>query len=53
MEEIIGKLTDMGLKADVAFFARFRKSLAERYGGNPDFDPNHYFMPGATGKPKE
>ena len=50
MEEIIGQLECMGLEPDVRFFAEFRKSLAERYAGNPDFDPDHYFMPGATGK---
>ena len=50
MEEIIGQLECIGLEPDVHFFAEFRKSLAKRYVGNADFDPEHYFMPGATGK---
>ena len=50
MEEIIGKLEEIGLKPDVGFFAAFREALAGRYDGNPDFDPEHYFMPGATGQ---
>ncbi len=49
MEEIIGQLGKMGINADIEFFAQFRESLAKRYDGNPDFDPRHYFMPGATG----
>lgn len=49
MEEIIGKLEEMGLEPDVGYFARFREKLAKRYDGNPDFEPAHYFMPGATG----
>ena len=50
MEEIIGQLETIGLEPDVSFFARFRELLAKRYRGKPDFDPSHYFMPGATGK---
>jgi len=50
MEEIIGKLKEIGLKPDEGFFAKFRAHLAGRYEGNPDFDPVHYFMPGATGQ---
>jgi uncharacterized protein (DUF362 family) len=49
MEEIIGQLGKMGINADIEFFTQFRESLAKRYDGNPDFDPGHYFMPGATG----
>jgi hypothetical protein len=50
MEEIIGQLAYIGLEPDVSFFERFRESLAKRYRGKTDFDPKHYFMPGATGK---
>ena len=50
MEEIIGQLEKIGLQPDVSFFERFRESLANRYHGKMDFDPSHYFMPGATGK---
>jgi uncharacterized protein (DUF362 family) len=52
MEEIIGRLGEFGIEADLEYFARFRKSLAGRYDGNPDFEPEHYFMPGATGAAK-
>jgi uncharacterized protein (DUF362 family) len=52
MEEIIGKLDTLGLDVDVGYFARFRESLAKRYDGNADFEPEHYFMPGARGKPQ-
>jgi hypothetical protein len=50
MEEIIGQLKNIGLEPDVSFFEQFRESLVKRYRGKTDFDPNHYFMPGATGK---
>jgi hypothetical protein len=50
MQEVIGKLEDMGLKPEIKFFARFREKLARRYDGNPEFDPDHFFMSGATGE---
>ncbi len=53
MEELIKKLREMGLDIDVGFYAKFRKSLAKRYDQNPDFDPSHYFMPGAIGNQKD
>ncbi len=53
MEEVIGKLEEMGLKPEIEFFARFREKLAGRYDGNPEFDPDHFFMPGATGRPDQ
>jgi uncharacterized protein (DUF362 family) len=49
LEEIIGTLETMGIKPDLEFYSRFRESLVHRYEGNPDFDPGHYFLPGATG----
>ncbi len=52
MEEIIGKLRELGLEVDMAFYVRFRESLAKRYDGNPDFNPDFYFMPEATGDPR-
>ncbi len=51
MEEVIGRLSEIGLEPDLDYFARFRGKLAHRYDGNPDFEPDHYFMPGAAGRP--
>ncbi len=51
MEEIIGRLKDMGLDPKLEFLARFRHSLAHRYDGDSAFEPDHYFMPGAEGRP--
>ena len=51
-EEIIASFRELGLEVDEDYYARFRKSLAERYDGNPDFEPDYYFMPGATGDPR-
>lgn len=50
MEEIIGKLGRLGLDVDVGALARFREKLAGRYDGDLRFVPDHYFMPGATGR---
>jgi len=49
LEEIIEALGKMGIHADLEFYSRFRESLVQRYEGDPDFDPSHYFLPGATG----
>lgn len=49
MEEIVMEMEDLGLGCDIEYFARFREALAGKYDGNPDFEPGHYFMPGATG----
>jgi hypothetical protein len=40
----------MGLKPEIEFFAKFRKKPARRYDENPEFDPAHFFMAGATGR---
>ena len=52
IEEIIACLRGMGMEVNEDYYARFRKSLAERYNGNPDFEPDFYFMPGAMGDPR-
>jgi len=49
LEKIIEALRKMGIHADLEFYPRFRESLVQRYEGNPDFNPGHYFLPGATG----
>ncbi len=49
LKEIVKQLKNMGIKADLEYFAKFRETLAHRYDGDPDFEPEHYFMPGATG----
>ena len=48
MSEIIRQLKTIGIEPDIRFFSQFRESLARRYDGIPDFDPRHYFMPGAV-----
>lgn len=52
MEEIVTALEGLGLGIEMDYYARFRKSLAKKYAGNPDFEPGHYFMPGASGSSK-
>jgi len=49
MEEITTSLEALGLGIDMDYYVRFRESLAKKYKGNADFEPGHYFMPGASG----
>jgi len=52
IEEIIERLKDMGLEVDESYYSRFREAIARKYDGNPDFELDHYFMPGAMGDPR-
>ena len=52
IEEIIGRLKDTGMEVDESFYSRFREAIAGKYNGNQDFEPDHYFMPGAMGDPR-
>jgi len=49
--EITDQLKKNGLDVEPDYFRRFRESLAGRYTGKPEFEPGHFFMPGATGGP--